>query len=221
MNVVSLNANKGLAKHIGTLQEADVILGQEPYPHRQDESGQAQNLFPGYHVTAERYLVTLSRQPHEVVHRSDSLIVTKHEGGLVLGNVYIHPGSNGGHRAAQLENVLEYVRQEDAVMDLMVGDWNLAPSEEDGWNGRAPSKYTTKRERTLFQAIMDATGLDDLGASMRWASTFEQTMHGKLIAFRCDLALARPSEWTLTYDHSTRTGSGPADHSMLMLRRGA
>lgn len=221
MNVVSLNANKGLVKHLPSLAEMDVILGQEPYPHAVDHSERAAELFPNHHVTATRYLVTISREAHEVLHLSESLIVTQHSGGVILGNVYIHPGRNGGHRAAQLERILAYVSHDSVAVDLMAGDWNMAPTIDDGWNGRDHSTYTTKRERVLFKRIEQATGLQDLGSLIRWASTFEQHNRGKLIAFRCDLALANQEVWSLDYDHTTRTGPGPADHSMLVLRRGA
>ena len=33
MKVLSLNANKGLIKHMDDLLEADIVLSQEPYPH--------------------------------------------------------------------------------------------------------------------------------------------------------------------------------------------
>ena len=220
MNVVSLNANKGLVKHLPSLAEMDVILGQEPYPHAVDHSEKAAELFPNHHVTATRYLVTNSREAHEVLHLSESLIVTQHPGGVILGNVYIHQDETVAIARLNLsESGLPQPRFRRCGPHGR--DWNMAPTKDDGWNGRDHSTYTTKRERVLFKKIEQATGLQDLGSLIRWASTFEQHNRGKLIAFRCDLALANPEVWSLDYDHTTRTGPGPADHSMLVLRRGA
>ena len=64
MKVLSLNANKGLIKHMDVLLEADVVLSQEePYPHTEDRSEDASFLFPEYHSAATRYLLTLSKEP--------------------------------------------------------------------------------------------------------------------------------------------------------------
>ena len=219
MKVLSLNANKGLIKHIDDLLEADVVLSQEPYPHAENRSEDASLLFPDYHSTATRYLLTLSKEPHDVLHLSEHLILTEHADGSVLGNVYIHPGKNGGHRAAQLERIVEYLEKDVSRIDLLAGDWNMAPSKNDGWNGEKHSTYTTKLERSLFQQILDLTGLQDLGSLIEWSATIEKKNRGKLISFRCDLALADPENWSLIYEHGTRKGSGPADHSMLMLGR--
>ena len=219
MKVLSLNANKGLIKHMSDLLEADVILSQEPYPHAEDRSEDASLLFPDHHSTATRYLLTLSKEPHEILHLSECLVLTEHADGSVIGNVYIHPGKNGGHRAAQLERMVNYLEKDVCRIDLLAGDWNMAPAKRDGWNGEKYSTYTTKLERALFQQILDLTGLQDLGSLIEWSATIEKKNRGKLISFRCDLALADSENWSLTYDHGTRKGSGPADHSMLMLRR--
>ena len=219
MKVLSLNANKGLIKHMDDILEADVVLSQEPYPHVEDRSEDASLLFPDYHSTATRYLLTLSKEPHEVLHHSESLLLTEHTDGSVIGNVYIHPGKNGGHRAGQLEQILMYIGRNLCRIDLLAGDWNMAPAKSDGWNGEKHSTYTTKLERSLFQQILDLTGLQDLGSLIDWSATIEKKNRGKLISFRCDLALADPENWSLTYNHDIRKGSGPADHSMLVLRR--
>jgi len=219
MKVLSLNANKGLIKHMHDLSEADVVLSQEPYPHGEDCSEDASLLFPDYHFTATRYLLTLSKKPHNVLHLSEYMILTEHADGSVLGNVYIHPGKNGGHRTSQLERIVSYLGRNVCRIDLLAGDWNMAPKKSDGWNGEKHSTYTTKLERTLFQQILDLTGLQDLGSLIEWSATIEKKNRGKLISFRCDLALADPENWSLTYEHRTRKGPGPADHSMLMLRR--
>jgi hypothetical protein len=219
MKVLSLNANKGLIKHMDDLLDADVVLSQEPYPHAEDRSEDALLLFPDYHSTATRYLLTLSKEPHDVLHLSEYLILTEHVDGSVLGNVYIHPGKDGGHRAAQLERIVKYLERDVCRIDLFAGDWNMAPSKDDGWNGEKHSTYTTKLERSLLQQILKLTGLQDLGSLIDWSSTIEKKNRGKIISFRCDLALANPENWSLTYNHGTRKGSGPADHSMLVLRR--
>ena len=219
MKLLSLNANKGLIKHMGDLLEADVVLSQEPYPHAKDRSEDALSLFPDYHSTATRYLLTLSKEPHEVLHLSEYMILTEHTDGSVIGNVYIHPGKNGGHRAAQLERMVNCLEKDVCRIDLLAGDWNMAPSKDDGWNGEKHSTYTTKLERSLFQQILKLTGLQDLGSLIDWSATIEKKNRGKLISFRCDLALGDPENWSLTYNHGIRERSGPADHSMLVLRR--
>lgn len=95
----------------------------------------------------------------------------------------------------------------------------MAPAKNDGWNGEKHSTYTTQLERSLFQQILDLTGLQDLGSLIEWSATIEKKNRGKLVSFRCDLALADSEKWSLAYEHSTRKGMGPADHSMLVLRR--
>jgi hypothetical protein len=85
VKVLSLNANKGLIKHMGDLLEADVVLSQEAYPHAEDNSDDASLLFPDHHSTATRYLLTLSKEPHRVMHLSEYMILTEHADGSVLG----------------------------------------------------------------------------------------------------------------------------------------
>ena len=64
MKVLSLNANKGLIKHMGDLQEADVVLSQEPYPHAEDRSEDASLLFPELSFYGDAILAdTLQRTP--------------------------------------------------------------------------------------------------------------------------------------------------------------
>jgi hypothetical protein len=106
---------------------------------------------------------------------------------------------------------------------LVVGDFNMGPSDADGRLGDAASVWNNETDRAPFRRLLADVGLVDLGAaSAPHAFTLERAASGgRHSAFRCDLALASiplAPLLTLTYDHSVRERThGFTDHSALIV----
>nr|AIF20703.1 hypothetical protein [uncultured marine group II/III euryarchaeote KM3_92_B07] len=222
MKVVNVNTNRGAHRLKSNLLkfDADIILIQEWADHKSDRSSEAAGKFSEYpFITATRYLLTLSTSSAEIVHSSDRLLVTRHSCGLII-NSY-SPGSGSGKlRREHLQELKALIDSLGETPVLISGDFNMAPRLEDGWHGRNHSPYTSKGERVAFDELLEDHGLADLGATVRWESTFERMNKGKLTSFRCDLALVNATSinsWSIAYDHDFRKKKEMSDHSALIL----
>jgi hypothetical protein len=104
---------------------------------------------------------------------------------------------------------------------VVLGDFNLAPRQQDGLYGDKPSRYTARWEREAFEALLNSAGLLDATATDGEPEfTFERRQGGKPIRFRCDLALLSKSVGgtaQVTYDHSVRARDGFTDHSAVIV----
>ena len=218
MQVLSINAHTRLQRFVDQLPEVDMLLVQEWGTHAEDRSALAHQAATGFaHVHATRYLLAASHTPFEVLHVEERVQVLRLNEGVFV-NVYF-PAASGRPREALLLHLRDSVLSDHAPVELVVGDFNLAPRPEDGWHGAEHSTWTKAYERTAFAGLCQTHGLIDLGAQAPWAATFERLNRGKMTSFRCDLALARPDTFRLsTYLHELRR-SKATDHSGLLLER--
>jgi len=141
-------------------------------------------------------------------------------GGLTIFNVYLSHESTST-RAAQLRVVEAATAEDLGVPAVMAGDFNIAPTLQDGLNNGQPSSFNTKTDRGALQSLMAGARLADLLPVTGREFTIEQTIGAYHTQFRSDLALVSDSivkNAILRYDHSVRKGSGKfTDHSGLIL----
>lgn len=221
MRVLCLNCNRASQRLSAEIQKnnADIVLLQEWISHKTDQSELAMELLPGLGmISATRYLVTSSKENHIILHKSDRILVTKHDNSIVI-NTYF-PAGKTSERNEHMNKLMLIMGNLGSQPLMIAGDFNLAPRLEDGWYGDNYSTFTKKSERVLFQNILTKFDLYDVGSGIEWAPTFERQIKGKRSRFRCDLFLVR-SEFKesleLTYHHNFRTHEGMSDHSALFL----
>jgi hypothetical protein len=106
-----------------------------------------------------------------------------------------------------------------------VGDFNLAPREQDGLYGAKVSSWTKATERKALHRLLDTVRLVDLFVAHDGEDeerfTYEKLNRGKMTRFRCDLALlaaplaAEPTT-AIRHCHETRLGDASfTDHSSV------
>lgn len=145
-------------------------------------------------------------------------------GYLVVFNVYLDAYEQRS-RAVQLEGLIKMMGEERNRPSIVIGDFNIAPSETDGLRDGLPSTFNSEVDREPLKKLMDSMRLVDLGSRFSDAQwTIERQIGGHSIQFRCDLALASDyvaPDIVFEYDHSVRIGvSRFTDHSALCLKVG-
>jgi exonuclease III len=219
MDVLNINANKRLAKFYDDVSgTADVLLVQEWANHASSSVLNTVDELPGKpHRSVTKYLLAESKHEFTVLYEEDRVQVLDFSGVRIV-NVYLPAGASR-ERADMMNRLRNDVLPPFHPISLMVGDFNLAPTPEDGWYGPEISTWTKGYERQEFLDLQVSCGLQDLGLSEPWSATFERMNSGKLTAFRCDLALADESMWKwVDYIHDLRK-SGKTDHSGILVRR--
>jgi exodeoxyribonuclease-3 len=108
----------------------------------------------------------------------------------------------------------------------LVGDWNVAPRDEDVWDMQvfAHSTHVSPPERAAFQAIVDAGYADVVrphteGQFTYWDYT--QLRFPKKQGMRIDFVLASPALATRV-EHAEivreeRKGKAPSDHAPVLV----
>ncbi|WP_158647335.1 methyltransferase domain-containing protein [Actinoplanes sp. ATCC 53533] len=220
--VAGLNLRKGLAnatrrpRFLRWLIEVspDILLIQET------QSAQAANqaVIPGYRrIAGDLSLTSWARDG--VAARpvgAARWYQTLEAHGRLIGNVHLSP-SSGRERADQLSQLLE-ANKPGQELDLLAGDFNLAPRRQDGIFGDRLSTFTSGAERSAFRALLDGGGLVDVLAEGEQEFTFERQLRSQTSSFRCDLALLRQGiaeRSVAAYDHSPR--SSFSDHSAVLV----
>ena len=219
MNVLNINANKRLAKFYDDVSSrCDVLLVQEWANHASSSVLNTVDELPTKpHRSVTKYLLAESEHPFTVLYEEERVQVLDFSGVRIV-NVYLPAGASR-ERADMMNRLQNDVLPPFHPISLMVGDFNLAPTPEDGWYGREKSTWTKNYERQAFDDLRDSCDLQDLGLSEPWSATFERMNNGKLTAFRCDLALADESMWQwVDYVHDLRN-AGKTDHSGILVRR--
>ncbi len=144
-------------------------------------------------------------------------------GWTIIEHVYLSPYSSAARRS-QLQEIQRRVRQLEDRPVVVLGDFNLAPSLDDGKNGERHSRWTSTAERFAFNSLLESCSLIDSTSVARVGHqqyTFERTQQGNRIAFRCDLALVTDyvaDDFSAEYRHETRSGACRfTDHSALVI----
>jgi exonuclease III len=225
MRVLCVNANNRLSAFLDEIQPGyDLLLVQEWARHATDDdwSPGLVKLPASNHRSVTKYLLAQAHPSSEVngwrVLLEEERVQVLDVNGLVVCNVYL-PASSSSARRDMLEQLRDEVLVKFPSISLVIGDFNLAPRAKDGWYGDEHSTWTKKYEQDAFASLCEQHGLVDLGAEQRWNATFKRMNRGKMTAFRCDLALAKPHEWAwVDYVHELRTEK-KTDHSGLLVRR--
>jgi len=221
MRVLCLNCNRASSRLSDDLKgkNADIILLQEWISHKTDQSKIAKDLLKDLgEISSTRYLVTASKINHEILYKSDRILITRHETSIII-NTYF-PAGKTIERNDHLHKLTSVIEDLNLTPMLVAGDFNLAPRIEDGWYGDGHSNFTKKSERVNLQNLLTKHDLQDLGLQIDWAPTFEREIKGKSSRFRCDLFLLRSDHQDVSrmfYDHKFRTQKGMSDHSALIL----
>ena len=121
-----------------------------------------------------------------------------------------------------------WVAQDPAQPVALVGDWNVAPQDEDVWDMAffEGKTHVSAPERAAFQAILDA-GFTDVarphtpgpGTYTYWDYT--QLRFPKRQGMRIDFVLGSPAfasrVETASIDREERKGKGASDHAPVIV----
>ena len=108
----------------------------------------------------------------------------------------------------------------------LVGDWNVAPKDEDVWSMAAfeGSTHVSAPERAAFNGVVDAGFADVVRPHTPGAFTYWDYRAGnfhKNLGMRIDLVYATPAvadAVTDAYvDREARKGKGPSDHAPVVV----
>lgn len=231
MIVASVNLNKGLGDSDNRAgvekwlvkNDVDLLIAQEPF----SEGSGADVRFQEYvGVGGDHDLHTWIRDglaPPNLVRRRDQFQVLKTECWRVY-NCYLSAYSSA-ERVDSLRRLRNDVAAEWKHPVVIAGDFNLAPTPEDGKYGDRVSTFTSDKERQLFNQLLEKGHLFDSTRAEHNEPvefTIERQREDKHIRFRCDLALVSKvsmPDVSVHYDHSVRQSSGAqfTDHSAILI----
>jgi exodeoxyribonuclease-3 len=157
--------------------------------------------------------------------------------GVRVWSLYVPNGRTVGHDhysyklewlAALRDTAANWLCRDPASMVALVGDWNIAPTDEDVWDIEffRGSTHVTEPERAAFTAIVDA-GFADLvrpfapgpGVYTYWDYT--QLRFRKRQGMKIDLMLGSPA-LAARVTHAEilreeRRGTGASDHAPVLV----
>ena len=121
-----------------------------------------------------------------------------------------------------------WLRADPGAQIALMGDWNIAPQDQDVWNMAefAGSTHVSAPERGAFQGIIDA-GFSDLarphtpgpGVYTYW--DYKQLSFPKRHGMRIDFVLGSPALSSrvkdASIDREQRKGKGASDHAPVIV----
>jgi exodeoxyribonuclease-3 len=130
--------------------------------------------------------------------------------------------------AALRDTAAGWLRDDPAAQIALVGDWNIAPNDEDVWSTEfyAGATHVSEPERRAFNAIVDAQFVDVVrpfapgpGVYTYWDYT--QLRFPKRQGMRIDFILASPALAGRVTDaqivRDERKGKAPSDHAPVLI----
>jgi exodeoxyribonuclease III len=130
--------------------------------------------------------------------------------------------------AALRDTAAGWLRDDPTAQIALVGDWNIAPTDEDVWSTDfyAGATHVSEPERRAFDAIVDAKFTDVVrpfapgpGVYTYWDYT--QLRFPKRQGMRIDFILASPSLAGRVVDaqivREERKGKAPSDHAPVLI----
>lgn len=155
-------------------------------------------------------------------------------GGIRINSLYV---PNGRHLLdPHMDYKIEWLRRlRDETADwltagptMLMGDWNIAPRDEDVWSMEfyEDKSHVSPRERAAFQAILDAGYVDVVrpllpGPKVYTYWDYQQLRFQKGRGMRIDFLLASPdvaSRVTAAMiDRDERKGKGASDHAPVVV----
>jgi exodeoxyribonuclease III len=123
---------------------------------------------------------------------------------------------------------LEWLEKDPGAPIALVGDWNVAPQDDDVWDPRlfANSTHVSPPERAAFAAVVDAGFADVVrphtpgpGVYTYWDYT--QLRFPRREGMRIDFVLASPAlasrVTAASIDREERKGKGASDHAPVLV----
>ena len=161
-------------------------------------------------------------------------------GGVRIWSLYVPNGRALGdpHLAYKLDWLERlrlaasgWLRADPGAQMAMMGDWNIAPRDEDVWDMAefAGSTHVSAPERAAFQAIVDA-GFSDVarahtpgpGVYTYW--DYQQLSFPKRHGMRIDFVMGSPALSSrvggASIDREERKGKGASDHAPVIVDLG-
>ncbi len=158
-------------------------------------------------------------------------------GGIQVWSLYI---PNGRHLddphmdykvdwlAALRDSAAGWLAAEPSAQIALMGDWNIAPRDEDVWSMEfyADKSHVSPRERAAFEGVVDA-GFTDVvrphapgpGVYTYW--DYQQLRFPKKQGMRIDFVLGSPALTTrvegAAIDREERKGTGASDHAPVVV----
>jgi exodeoxyribonuclease-3 len=130
--------------------------------------------------------------------------------------------------AALHDTAAGWLRDDPAAQIALVGDWNIAPTDDDVWSTEffTGATHVSEPERRAFNAIVDAQFADVVrpftpgpGVYTYWDYT--QLRFPKRQGMRIDFILASPALATRVTDaqivRDERKGKAPSDHAPVLV----
>jgi exodeoxyribonuclease III len=129
--------------------------------------------------------------------------------------------------AALRHTAHEWLTEDPSAPIALMGDWNIAPTDEDVWSPEfyANSTHVTPRERAAFQAIVDAQFTDVVrafapGPAVYTYWDYTQLCFPKNRGMRIDFILGSPALANrVTHAEivrEERKGKAPSDHAPVL-----
>ncbi|MFC2171402.1 methyltransferase domain-containing protein [Acidobacteriota bacterium] len=229
MRIASINLNKrlGSAKSRETAyrwfcsRKIELLLTQEPW---KGENKTPPDLYGFAPIGGNGRVFAWISSKHE---QPKSLQITDYWqrielGYLVVANVYLDAYSKST-RAEQLSSISQGFQPDRDRPLLIVGDFNISPTPEEGLFDGKPSSFNSEVDRGALKVLQREMRLlccpRNQDQEPEW--TIERKISGKLSQFRCDFALLSDyfaDEVDASYDHSVRRHDASfTDHSALIL----
>ncbi len=218
MRIVSINLNKRLGNRNNLTKihkwllnnKVDLFLVQEPWIRGRKEAlkipcytylGGSDSVGAWIHETYA---------PPDIILLKDNWLQVKLDD-FEIHNVYLSAYSSK-ERIAFLRELDKQISKDKKLTNFIIGDFNLAPTPEDGLFGEEISDFTKKGERVAFQSLLSKNKLLDMtlpkDQNMKNEFTVERNINNRVSRFRCDLALVSESfskNIRIYYDHTVRT----------------
>jgi exodeoxyribonuclease-3 len=156
-------------------------------------------------------------------------------GGVRLWSVYVPNGREPGHDHYAYKLAWLAALRDTVATDLtaaprlaVLGDFNVAPSDEDVWDPAAfaQSTHVTPPERAALEALRDTGLVDVVPRPMKYDRPYtywdyRAGMFHKNMGMRIDLVYATPavagSVQDAYVDRDARKGKGPSDHAPVVV----
>jgi exodeoxyribonuclease-3 len=130
--------------------------------------------------------------------------------------------------AALRDTAQKWLADDPAAQLALVGDWNIAPTDEDVWSIEAyeGSTHVTEPERTAFNAILDAQYSDVVrpftpGPAVFTYWDYTQLRFPKNRGMRIDFILGSPALAQRVIHaeigREDRKGKGASDHAPVLI----
>lgn len=224
MRIASLNTNKRLGSTPARTsveqwlhsQHVDLLVTQEAWKPADREPPELLG-FRGLGGSHQGFAWIRDDLPSPAIRVNEPHWITLRFPTLTLHSVYLDAYKQTT-RAAQIEDIRHRLASGTGPT-IIVGDFNIAPTPDDGLTNGEPSRFNSDTDRGPLHALLRDLDLVDLGAGDPVHFTIERSTKRGITQFRCDLALSTSglsSSIRFRPDDRPRTDRF-SDHSALVI----